>query len=314
MTNIEQIINTLEKKRLKGNISLLIIFVLLASSVIALLAINQIQNLMSYGNMTFNYFRAHYIGKAWLELWLTEVYNRDDGFSTAVASWDSIVTENFVWWFNWLSNNLWSGESRTGYDWFAPYFTMTTTWSFMYLTNDITHTNECTSGNKIMLWTGEWVVISLFTDSTSWPINRIFSGESKYEPLTQNSIQALNMSNSEWETYTFGLFIFDSTWDNSDTIVKTGTDLSSFLNSDDVMSALKSFNSDIYKTYLTIKNSWTSTWSFCIGWQWLIPSSDSLITVQAHYWDMEIWLQSQVIESTPARALSALWLWSPENQ
>jgi len=56
---------------------LLVIFVLLASSLIALLAMSQLQHLMSYGNQTFNFFRAHYLAKAGLELSLTEVYLRD---------------------------------------------------------------------------------------------------------------------------------------------------------------------------------------------------------------------------------------------
>jgi ABC-type microcin C transport system permease subunit YejE len=68
----------IRNKRLKGNISLLVILILLASSVIALLSINQIQRLISYGNMTFNYFRAFYLAKAGTELGLTEVYNRDN--------------------------------------------------------------------------------------------------------------------------------------------------------------------------------------------------------------------------------------------
>ncbi len=52
------------KKKLSGNVSLLVILILLASSVIALLSINQIQHLLTYGNMTFNYFRSYYLAKA----------------------------------------------------------------------------------------------------------------------------------------------------------------------------------------------------------------------------------------------------------
>ncbi len=51
-------------RKAKGNVSLLVIFVLLTSSLMALLAMSQIQNLMSYGNQTFNFFRAHYLAKA----------------------------------------------------------------------------------------------------------------------------------------------------------------------------------------------------------------------------------------------------------
>jgi hypothetical protein len=63
-----------------------VIFVLLASSLIALLAINQLTNLMSYGNTTFNFFRAHYLAKAGLELAVTEADNRDAGFEMSISS------------------------------------------------------------------------------------------------------------------------------------------------------------------------------------------------------------------------------------
>jgi len=61
---MKNFIAKIRNRRLKGNVSLLVIFILLASSVIALLSINQIQRLLTYGNMTFNYFRAFYLAKA----------------------------------------------------------------------------------------------------------------------------------------------------------------------------------------------------------------------------------------------------------
>jgi hypothetical protein len=80
----------------KANISLLVIFVLLASSLIALLTMHQIQNLMSYGATTSNYFRAYYLAKAGLELALTEANIREAGFEMEVLSGDAIVAENVL--------------------------------------------------------------------------------------------------------------------------------------------------------------------------------------------------------------------------
>jgi hypothetical protein len=65
---MKKLLAKIRNKKLKGNVSLLVIFVLLASSVISLLSINQIQRLMTYGNMTSNYFRAFYIAQAGTEL------------------------------------------------------------------------------------------------------------------------------------------------------------------------------------------------------------------------------------------------------
>jgi hypothetical protein len=63
-----------------------VIFVLLASALIALLAMHQIQNLMSYGATTYHYFRTHYLAKAGLEIALTETYLRDAGFEMKIGS------------------------------------------------------------------------------------------------------------------------------------------------------------------------------------------------------------------------------------
>jgi hypothetical protein len=85
-----------------------VIFVLLASSLIALLAMHQVQHLLSYGGLTSNYFKAHYLAKAGLELALTETSLRDVGFEMGVASGNAIV----------------SGNLLTGYEGFEPYFTV----------------------------------------------------------------------------------------------------------------------------------------------------------------------------------------------
>jgi len=103
---MKKFISKIRNKRLKGNVSLLVILILLASSVIALLSISQIQHLITYWNMTFNYFRAFYLAKAWTELGLTEVYNRENWFedeikneinSDGTVNFDSIIAKNFLW-------------------------------------------------------------------------------------------------------------------------------------------------------------------------------------------------------------------------
>ena len=53
-----------KKRSLKGNISLLFIFILLASSTIVILAMTQIRHLMDYGTSAFDYFKTYYLGRA----------------------------------------------------------------------------------------------------------------------------------------------------------------------------------------------------------------------------------------------------------
>ena len=124
---MRKLLAKIRNKKLKGNISLLVILILLATSVITLLSINQITRLITYWNQTFNYFRSYYLAKAWTELWLAEVYNREDWFNHEVLSWSDIVSWNLVWNF--------AG--------FNPYFDMTISeWTdefniFPLPTNDI---------------------------------------------------------------------------------------------------------------------------------------------------------------------------------
>ena len=286
---MKKILAEIRNKRLKGNISLLVILILLASSVISLLSINQIQRLLTYGNMTFSYFRAFYLAKAWTELWLTEVYNRWDGFNHRVKSWSIIVT--------WIL--------LPGYEGFEPYFDMTITWSFYTLTNDIRNSN-C-SWNKIRLISGAGIMLSLFSDEST-SITQILSDYTWVSQLLDDDIKKLKIENVEWEWtpvsyFTFWLFDYNGSWEMDNIVVTTGTNLSQFLSNNIE-------NMNWQRKYLTIKNPWT--WNeiaeFCITMDdKLIPYSDSIITVFWHYWDMEVWLQSIVKKWVPDWTLNVIW-------
>lgn len=279
---MKKFISKIRNKRLKGNVSLLIIFILLASSVIALLSINQIQRLLTYWNMTFNYFRAFYLAKAWTELWLTEVYNSEDGFNDEVLSGSSIVQDNLVW--------IYSG--------FNPYFNMTITWKFLYLTDDIRESDKCDNENKIKLapWAG--IMLSLFSDDTKG-LDKILSDNANYKNIiTLNDFRELSLNSSS--ELTFAFFTYNNAGEMTDIVVSSWTSLWSFLNG-------KSINTD-EKWYLTIKNSWNQPVEFCIKMNngKYIPYSDSLITVRGNYADMEVGLQSVVKKWVPDWTLNVL--------
>lgn len=287
MFNITKITRKLKNQKCNGNISLLVILVLLASSVIALLSINQIQRLISYWNSTFNYFRSYYLWKAWVEFALAEIYNRWNWFEDSVSKDDPIITENLVW----------------EYENFEPYFEMNITWNFKRLTDDVRYTNECKEYNAITLLTWEWIVLPLFKDVTKGRKN-IFNDE---EWKTNNVLKLLELE------YIWGkpsgddiiLWFFSYKKDGDlDLNAKTGNDLKDFMDHQ-LTQKLPSDN----KYYISIKNaSSTDTIRFCIKStnDAEIPYSDSLVTVRSHYWDTEIWLQSVVKRRTPWWALNVL--------
>lgn len=302
MFNINNLTKKIKNKKLKGNISLLVILVLLATSVITLLSINQITRLISYWNQTFNYFRAYYLAKAWTELWLAEVYNREDGFNHKVLSWSEIVSWNLVWNF-------------TG---FNPYFNMTISWSFTTLTNDVRN-SEC-SWNKIILNTGAWIMLSLFYDNTT-QTHEILSGwtnEKNIKPLNGEWIKKLTLQNWNWANkLTFALFTYKKDNDIGDYLMddivvetdKSANDLNAFLNSTGTAPLINDTNTN--KKYLTIKNSgtWNEVIEFCISIddKTLIPYSNSLITTIWHYGDTEVGIQSIVKKWIPDWALNVIY-------
>ena len=287
----------IRNKKLKGNVSLLVIFILLASSVISLLSINQIQRLLTYGNMTFNYFRAFYIAKAGTELWLTEVYNRGDGFNQTINTGDSIVQDNLVW--------IYTG--------FEPSFRMDIAWSFKLLTNDIRKTDNC-DGNEIELAPNAWIMLSLFSDSAEW-ISNILSDNDSFTSLPQDTIRQLEFKKSEniSNNLTFAFFNYKRDDELKDyyidniVVKKDQSSLKDFLTTDPDVSSLINGSDGETKKYLTIKNSWNSNVKFCISMgNDDIPYSNSLITVFWHYGDMEVWIQSVVKKWIPDWTLNVL--------
>ena len=277
---MKRLISKIKYKRLKGNISLLVILILLASSVISLLSINQIQRLLTYWNMTFNYFRAFYLAKAWTELWLTEVYNSGDGFNHSISGDNLIIQNNLVW--------IYSG--------FNPYFNMTITGSFLHLTEDIRKSDEC-SWNKIKLATWAWIMLSLFSDDNT-NLSQILSdsvGNKKLEDFKDLSLEDIS-SNPK---LTFAFFTYSGD-EMTDIVVSTWINLLTFLNDKYIKPG--------EKWYLTIKNSWDEDVEFCIkmGDNKLIPYSNYLVTVFWHYGDMEVGLQSIVKKWVPDWTLNVI--------
>ncbi len=70
------------------------IFILLASALVSLLAMTQLKNLMKYGETTNNFFKAYYLSKAGLELALTEVSTRDVGFEIMEVDSGALVVKD----------------------------------------------------------------------------------------------------------------------------------------------------------------------------------------------------------------------------
>lgn len=81
-------------KRYAGNITLLALFVLLASALIGVLVTLFMKNFIRYSDDIASYEKANYAGKAWTELALAMIGSRGIGFSFTINSWNAIM-DNF---------------------------------------------------------------------------------------------------------------------------------------------------------------------------------------------------------------------------
>ncbi|MCF7834955.1 hypothetical protein K9M48_02770 [Candidatus Gracilibacteria bacterium] len=129
------------KNNLNGNISILVIFVLLASSLIGILSTNFIRDLFNYNNTISNHYKGYYLSKAGLELSLTEISNNGIGFENKVNTGDDIILSNFD-----CANNCNFLTEIKG--------------TSNYISNSIQAQSGCNS--PIILNTGESIIIPLF--------------------------------------------------------------------------------------------------------------------------------------------------------
>lgn len=84
----------------KWNISILVIFILLASSLIWILTSNYVRELFSYSDNISKYYKSYYISKWWLELALAQINNRGVWFQYSLATWNEFSKSNFL--CNWM--------------------------------------------------------------------------------------------------------------------------------------------------------------------------------------------------------------------
>ena len=73
-------------KKKSGNISILVIFILLASSLLGILSMNFVQQMMKQSAVIHSYYKAYYLSKAGIELGLTQIKHRGIGFNYTITT------------------------------------------------------------------------------------------------------------------------------------------------------------------------------------------------------------------------------------
>lgn len=192
-------------RKLKWNVLILVVFVLIISSLIWLLALHFIQQLNTYSDNVYFYNKSYYLAQAGSELWLTEAAQRWVGFSHEVFSGDSVLKDNF----DCLSC---TGSCYYSCDMSMKILGKTTLLNNTFWLDD----NECTSGNTITLNQWDAIILPLFYEQEIIDNYTILSSENIawnrdliLNSYIKNNIDTLfSCVNCEWKEELVTLWLF----------------------------------------------------------------------------------------------------------
>lgn len=285
----------MNKNKFNWNISILVIFVLLASSLIWILSTNFIRDLLNYNDTISNHYKLYYLSKAWLETSLTQIVNNWIWFENTINSWDDIVVSNIE------CNNTCNFSSRIK-------------WTSNYISNSIQEQNWC--NNPIILNTWESIIIPLFKQINSWSnfnkltTNPQYKNMALYVPniqlenITVNKILTIWMFVISWEQLLED-WLFIQTWstDNSNIISDFLQSFSNYASNIEIWwnnlnNLYKNINSQL-KSFLIFWNSENNqNISFCIK---INPN-------QNPYEEITLATQSFHINSISNKNQNSIWL------
>lgn len=146
----------------KWNISILVIFVLLASSLLGILSMNFVQQMMKQSAIVHSYYKSYYLAKAWLELGLTAIQTRGPWFDYVVNTWDAIIQDNFF----------------SGYNYSLS---LSISWTASLLAPHFWQGSGCE--NPYMLSGGDSIIVPLFRDVTEETFWSLFTTGIAYQNL-----------------------------------------------------------------------------------------------------------------------------------
>ena len=283
--------------RLHWHVSILIILVLLASSLVWLLTMNFLKQMVSYTNETYSYHKSYYFAKAWLELSLVEIDNSWIGFSN-VLSWSSpIFLENFDCEYCWFDVNL--------------------QWKTKYLSDKFRLSNECNDDTAFLLKSRESFVLPMFSQNLVSSNIEVFS-EPKYNFDLLKYRKSLDFVQNQkikpwWEVNLWLIilsgndinrdYLFIKSYSISENILKD------YFDSFDDFYWYKLLDGAKFLSFLLISNAWTEDLSFCIhsdkvSYWWVsqdayLPTMNFYISSIWHYLNRSVGLQAIYGQAIP---------------
>lgn len=150
-------------KRKSGNISILVIFVLLASSLLGVLSLNFVQQMMKQSSLIHSYYKSYYLAKAGIELWLSEISSRGVWFDQILSTGDAFFSGNFL-----------CGKNCN--------LSLSISWTSSSLTKKFWLDTGCQYPYMLSWW--ESFALPLFADATPWSVVDMFTTGIVYENIT----------------------------------------------------------------------------------------------------------------------------------
>ena len=280
-------------RKLKWNISIMVILVLLACSLIGLLTVIFLNSLISYTDDTYSYHKSYYIAKAWLELALTEIDNSSVWFSQNISSWNIINTNNFdcVW----------------------CHFTSHIQWRSSIISNNFWQGGECDEDSALSLDPWESMTIPMFYDRAS-TFGEIFS-EQDFIDLLWKYRMKLTLVPMWWIGQDLNIWVIFQEWSlmwgvSREYLYMTWLSMNNnifynyFIAFQNIYDAYVQTN---YYPYIIISNPNESKVKFCIkSWEddtekqasW--PTTKYFISSIGEYMGKTVWLQAIYAQPIPS--------------
>ncbi len=287
----------------RWNISILVIFVLLASSLLGILSMNFVQQMIKQSAVVNSYYKAHYLAKAWIELWLAQIKYRGVGFDYVVNTGDAIILDNFLCGANCSISTTLSGTASL-------------------LSKKFWQGSGCEL-SPYVLSSGDSFIMPLFRDVTPWPIANLFTTGTTYKDLTDvlGKIKILPTYPPDMVTFGFLILsgqelyengIFFRSWSlNTDSLNEFKTAFESYIQVADQTFAGYYFSNTIiangFKIYLMISNTAQVEQSFCLDTKNdnqlqvvdVLPTNSFFIQSQASYGNQRAGLDASYAQPIP---------------
>lgn len=289
-----KLMNFFVLKNKDWNISILVIFVLLASSLIWVLTMWFLKQIVSYTNDLYQYNKAYYFSKAWLELSLSQVDLAKVWYSNSFSGQSLVFKDNFI------CNSCWFDVGILG--------------KSKYLSEKFWLTTGCDDSNSFVLSGWESLVLPMFFQKKSPSLFSFFQWEFSYNNNLLKYINNLKFVKNQPYNWKVNLWFVVLDWNdvNRDYFYVKSYDTTKdvfYRYFQDFYDFYPDFDYKDYLSYVIISNSEIENLSFCLSFESsfeaglaqdvYLSASDFFVSSLWNFMWKTVWLQAVVSQPIP---------------